>query len=54
MQQAIHDGVTKGGITDEFVPVFDGKLACYQGGPPPVAVLDNLQEIPSFSIGHGS
>ena len=53
VQQAVQDRVPKGGIADEFVPVFDGKLACHQGGLPPVAVFNDLQQIPSFSIGHG-
>ena len=45
MDQAIEDGIGVGGITDQRVPLIDGKLAGDDGGVVAVAVLEDLQQV---------
>src|SRR6202011_443327 len=45
MDQAVEDGVGVGGVTDQRVPLIDGKLAGDDGGMAAVAVLEDLQEV---------
>jgi hypothetical protein len=44
VDEAIEDGIGHGGIADEFVPVFDGKLARDQGGAQAMAVVEDFQQ----------
>jgi len=54
VDQAVEDGVGDGGISDLFVPVIHRKLTGDDGGDMTVSLLDDLQEVSSFGIGHGS
>ena len=45
MDEAIEDGIGKGGIADEIVPGLDGKLAGYQRRRAAMPILDDLHEI---------
>lgn len=47
MDEAVEDGVGVGWIADHRVPVLDGELAGDDGGAPPVAFLEDLQEVVS-------
>ena len=53
VDQAVEDGVGDGGIADLLVPVIHGKLTGEDGGGMAVPLLDDLQKIPSFGVGHG-
>ncbi|AHK79897.1 hypothetical protein M911_12855 [Ectothiorhodospira haloalkaliphila] len=51
MNQAIQNGISQGGITDDVVPLVHGQLAGGDGGSSAVAVFQHLQEITAvFSI----
>ena len=43
VQQAVQDGVSDRGFTDDVVPVFDWALAGDHGGSFVVAVLDDFE-----------
>ena len=45
MNEAIEDCVGIGWIADHRVPALDGELAGDDGGAPPVAFFENLQEV---------
>ncbi|MNW04264.1 hypothetical protein D3C71_2003300 [compost metagenome] len=45
MNKAIENGISKRRVRDNLVPSVQGHLACDDGGPPLVTVLDDLQEI---------
>ena len=51
VNQAIEDGIGDRGISDVFMPVFDGKLAGNESGAGAVTIFDDFQQISSFRIG---
>ena len=53
MHEAVEDGVTEGGITDDIVPVFDGQLAGDKGRATAVAVLEDLEKISALGVVEG-
>ncbi len=50
VHQPVEDRIAEGGIADHLVPVLDGELARDEGGAPPGALLDELQEIAPFAV----
>jgi hypothetical protein len=54
MDEPVEDGVGDGGIADLLMPVVHGELTGDDGGGMAVSFLDDLQEVPSFGVGHGS
>ena len=53
MDQPVEDSVGNRGIADLFMPVRYGKLTGDDGGGVPMSLLNNLQQVSSFSVGHG-
>ena len=53
VDQAVEDGVGDGGIADLFVPVIHRELTGDDGGGMTVPLLDDLQKVSSFGVGHG-
>lgn len=51
VDQTVHDGVGEGAVSDDIVPELEGELAGYEGGLPPVTVLEELQEISPLGVG---
>ena len=51
MDQAVQDGIGNGGLSNELMPGIDGELTGDEGGAPVVAVIEDFQEVPSFSWG---
>jgi hypothetical protein len=45
MDDAVENGVSQRGITDDFMPAIDGDLAGDQQRPPVVAIVDDLEQI---------
>src|SRR4029077_2318933 len=45
MDDAVENGVSQGGITDDFMPAIDRDLAGDQQRPPVVTVVDDLEQI---------
>ena len=45
MDQAVEDGISVGWVTDQRVPLINGKLAGDDGRMAAVAVLEDLQEV---------
>ena len=45
MDDAVENGISQGGITDDFMPAIDRDLAGDQQRPPVVTVVDNLEQI---------
>ena len=54
MDQPVKDSIGNGGIADLFVPVFHGKLTGDDGGGMAVPFFNDLQEVSSFGVVHGS
>ena len=54
MDQPVKDGIGDGGIADLFMPVLHGELTGDDGGGMAVSFLNDLQEVSSFGVGHGS
>ena len=50
VDEAVEDGVTEGGITDDIMPVFDGQLAGDEGRATTVAVLEDLEKISALGV----
>lgn len=50
MHEAVEDGVSDGGISDDLVPEVDGNLAGDDGRAPLIAVLDDLEEIAALFV----
>ena len=50
VDESVENGVGQGGVSDGFVPVFDGYLGGDEGGGAVVSVFGNLEEISSFFI----
>src|SRR5260370_7032051 len=48
VNEAIQDGVAKGGIADNVVPMFDGDLAGDNGRGATVAIIKDLQKVAPF------
>ena len=48
MNEAVQDGVAEGGISDNFVPMFDGDLAGNDGRGATVAIIEDLQKVAPF------
>ena len=48
VHDAIEDGVSDGGISDDVMPVFERQLAGDEDGPDVVTVLDDFEEIASL------
>ena len=48
VNEAIQDGVGDGGVTDNFVPMFDGDLAGDDGRGATVAIIQDLQKVAPF------
>ena len=53
MDEPVEDGVGERGVTDGGVPFGDRDLAGDQGGGPPAAILDDLEQIAALVGGHG-
>ena len=51
VDEAIEDNVSEGGVSDSFMPVIDGELACADGGGAAVATLLDFQQIASLGLG---
>jgi hypothetical protein len=45
VEQAVHDRVGDGGLTERLVPMVNGKLAGEDGSPALVTILDDFEEI---------
>ena len=54
VDEAIHDCIGNGWVSDIFVPVFNRQLAGNEGGGMSVSVFNDLQKIPPFRVGHWS
>ena len=54
VHQAIENGVGKGRIADDLVPMFDWKLAGHHGRSAAVPILHDLQEVAPLLGGYGS
>ena len=50
VDQAVEDGVPKGGVADQVVPVLDGQLDGDECSPTAVAVFDHFQKVAPFAI----
>ena len=46
MDQAVHDGVGHSGVTNDFVPLADGKLAGDECGSQPLTVIEYFEHLP--------
>lgn len=53
MDQTIENGIGQGGIGEAGMPVLQRDLGGHQGRSPAVAVVDDLQQIPSLAGGQG-
>jgi len=53
MNQSVEDRIGEGGISDDFMPLLDRKLAGDQSGTAAMAILNNLQQVSSLLIGKG-
>ena len=53
VNQPIQDSVGDRGVGNDLVPLVDGKLAGDEGGFHPLAVVENLQQIPILFARHG-
>lgn len=53
VNQPIKDRIGQRRISDDFVPVFDWKLAGHQGRADSVTVFEDFQEVPSLLFGEG-
>lgn len=51
--EPVEDGVGQRGVAHVVVPELEGKLAGDDGGGAAVAVLEDLQEIPTIAVAHG-
>jgi hypothetical protein len=47
VDQAVQDGVPKGGVADARVPVLEGELAGDEGGAAAVAILQDFEQVAS-------
>jgi hypothetical protein len=54
VDQAIENGIGKGGIADDLMPGIEGQLAGHEGGAPGVAVLEDFEQIASFGVAERS
>ena len=54
MDQPVKDGIGDGGIADLFMPVLHGELTGDNGGGMAMSFFNDLQEVSSFGVGHGS
>src|SRR5882672_11947387 len=45
MDDAVENGISQGGITDDFMPAIDRDLAGDQQRPPVAAIVDDLEQI---------
>ena len=54
VNQPVEDSIGDGGIADLFMPVLHGELTGDDSGGMAVSFLNDLQEVSSFGIGHGS
>jgi len=48
VDQTVEDGIRQGWVTNGFMPMIDGKLARDDGGTSPVAIFEDLQQIPAL------
>ena len=48
VNEAIQDGVAKGWVADNVVPMFDWDLAGDEGRSATVAIIEDLQEVAPF------
>jgi hypothetical protein len=51
VDEAVQDGVGEGRVTDPFVPVLAGELACDDRGAGAVAVFEHLEQIVPLGLG---
>src|SRR5690606_7506383 len=51
MDEAVQDGIGKGGVPDDLMPGVEGELAGDEGRATAVAVLEHFEEIPPFGVG---
>ena len=54
MDQSVEDSIGDGGIADLFMPVLHRELTGDDGGGMTVSLLNNLQEVSSLGVVHGS
>src|SRR3954463_11500064 len=54
VHQAIENGIGKGRIADDLVPMFDRKLAGHHGRAAAVPILHDFQEVAALLGGHWS
>ena len=53
MDEPIENGVAKGGVSDEIMPVIDRDLTGDQGGAPPGPVFDDFQDVAALALPEG-
>ena len=53
VHEAVEDGVAEGGISDDVMPVLEGKLAGDESGAASVAVVEDLEEVTALSVVEG-
>ena len=51
VDQAIQDGIGKGGVADDLMPGVEGELTRHESAPPAVPVLEYFEKITAFGIG---
>lgn len=51
VDQAVQDGIGKGGVADDLMPGIEGKLTRHEGTPAAVSILEDLEEVTAFGIG---
>ena len=54
VEEAVEDGVAEGGISDDVSPMLNGELAGEHGAAPGVAVVEDLEQIPTALAGERS
>lgn len=54
VDEAIHNGIGNGWVSDIFVPVLHGQLTGNEGGGMSVSVLNDFQKIPPLGVSHRS
>ena len=51
MHEPVKNGVRQCRLTDRRVPVIDRKLTGYEGGPMPVPIIQQFQQIAAMFVG---
>ena len=54
VHEPVKNGVCQRRIADGRMPVVDRELAGHEGGPPPVPIIEQLQQIAAVLVGQGN